>query len=59
VTLPRDSQSKAKEGVLKMGSFLVANHLASVLFDSSISHTSINWTFVLKHQLSLEVVENR
>jgi hypothetical protein len=41
-----------------LGAFLVANHLASILFDSGASHTFINWIFVLKHQLSLEVVEN-
>jgi hypothetical protein len=41
-----------------LGAFPVANHLASILFDSGASHTFINRTFVLKHQLSLEVVEN-
>jgi hypothetical protein len=40
-----------------MGAFPVANHLASILFDSGASHTFINHTFVLKHQLPMEVVD--
>jgi hypothetical protein len=40
-----------------MGAFPVANHLASILFDSGASHTFINRTFVLKHQLPMEVVD--
>jgi hypothetical protein len=42
-----------------MGAFLVANHLASILFDSGASHTFINRTFVLKHRLPMEVVDTR
>jgi hypothetical protein len=41
-----------------MGTYPVANRLAGILFDSGGSHTFINRMFVLKHQLSLEVVEN-
>jgi hypothetical protein len=41
-----------------MGTFPVANRLVGTLFDSGASHTFINRTFVFKHQLSLEVVEN-
>jgi predicted aspartyl protease len=43
---------------IMMGTFLIANHLAGILFDSGASHTFINKMFVLKHQFSLEVVEN-
>jgi hypothetical protein len=32
-----------------MGTFLVANHPAVILFDSSASHTFISKTFVEKH----------
>jgi hypothetical protein len=34
---------------VKLGAFPVANHLATILFDSGASHTFINQTFVLKH----------
>jgi hypothetical protein len=40
-----------------MGTFPVAYHLASILFDSGASHTFINRMFVLKHRLPREVID--
>jgi hypothetical protein len=36
-----------------MGMFSVANHPAVMLFDSSASHTFINRTFVVKHDIPI------
>jgi hypothetical protein len=42
-----------------MGMFLVANHPAVMLFDSGASHTFINKTFVVKHDIPIgETIEN-
>jgi hypothetical protein len=42
-----------------MAMFFVANHLAVMLFDSSASHTFINRTFVVKHDIQIgETTEN-
>jgi hypothetical protein len=41
-----------------MGMFSVAKQPAVILFDSGASHTFINRAFVMKHQLSIETVEN-
>jgi hypothetical protein len=32
-----------------MGMFLIANHLAAILFDSGASHTFMSKTFMHKH----------
>jgi len=36
-----------------MGTFSVANHPALMLFDSGASHTFINHTFVIKHEIPI------
>ena len=36
-----------------MGMFPVANHPAIILFDSGVSHTFINRTFVMKHEIPI------
>jgi len=36
-----------------MGTFLVANHPALMLFDSGASHTFINRTFLVKHDIPI------
>ena len=42
-----------------MGMFPVANHLAVMLFDSGASHSFINRTFVIKHEIPIgETKEN-
>ena len=42
-----------------MGRFPVANHPAVTLFDSGASHSFINRTFVIKHEIPIrEVKEN-
>jgi hypothetical protein len=41
-----------------MGMFSIAKQPAVILFDSGTSHTFINRAFVMKHQLSIETVEN-
>ena len=42
-----------------MGMFPVANHPAVMLFDSGASHTFINRTFVIKHEILVgEIKEN-
>jgi hypothetical protein len=43
---------------MMMGMFSIANQPAIILFDSGASHTFINRAFVMKHQLSIETVEN-
>jgi hypothetical protein len=44
---------------IMMGMFPVANHLAVMLFDSGASHTFINKTFVVKHDIPIgETTEN-
>ena len=41
-----------------MGMFSIAKHPSVMLFDSGASHTFINRTFVMKHQLPIEIVEH-
>jgi hypothetical protein len=42
-----------------MGIFTIANHPAVMVFDSSASHTFINKTFVVKHDILIgETTEN-
>jgi hypothetical protein len=41
-----------------MGMFSIANQPAIILFDSGASKKFINRAFVMKHQLSIETVEN-
>ena len=41
-----------------MGMFSIAKQPAVILFESGASHTFINRAFVMKHQLSIEAVEN-
>ena len=43
---------------MMMGMFSVAKQPAVILFDSGASHTFINSAFVMKHQLSIEAMEN-
>ena len=41
-----------------MGLFSIAKQHAIILFDSRASHTFINRSFVVEHQLPIEVVDN-
>ena len=43
---------------MMMGMFSVAKQPTVILFDSGASHTFINSAFVMKHQLSIEAMEN-
>ena len=36
-----------------LGMFPIADHLAVMLFDSGASHTFINRTFVIKHEIPI------
>ena len=38
---------------MMMGMFPIANHPAVILFDSGASHSFINRTFVVKHEISI------
>ena len=41
-----------------MGLFSIANQSAIILFDSGASHTFISRSFVVEHQLPIEIVED-